>query len=71
MVLTYTDATLGPGSRHAPRRLRNHRYSLGNFTLESGVILPSATIAYATFGILNRDKTNAILVPSCTSRSRT
>jgi homoserine O-acetyltransferase len=39
-------------------------YSLGDFTLESGVVLPGAKIAYATFGALNPDKSNVILVPS-------
>jgi homoserine O-acetyltransferase len=54
-----------PLSAQAPQA-DAHRsyYSLGNFTLESGAVLPSTTIAYATFGILNRDKTNVILAPS-------
>ena len=39
-------------------------HSLGDFTLESGAMLPDAKIAYATFGTLNADKSNAILAPS-------
>jgi homoserine O-acetyltransferase len=39
-------------------------YSLGDFRLESGVVLPNATLAYATFGTLNAQRDNAILIPS-------
>src|SRR4030095_8169572 len=39
-------------------------YSLGNFPLESGVTLPNATLAYATFGTLNARRDNALLIPS-------
>lgn len=39
-------------------------YALGDFRLESGVVLPNATIAYATFGALNAQRDNAILIPS-------
>jgi homoserine O-acetyltransferase len=39
-------------------------YSLGDFRLESGVVLPNAKLAYATFGVLNAQRDNAILIPS-------
>jgi homoserine O-acetyltransferase len=39
-------------------------FALGDFRLESGVVLPNATLAYATFGALNERRDNAILVPS-------
>ena len=39
-------------------------YSLGDFRLESGVTLPQAKLAYATFGALNAQRDNAILIPS-------
>lgn len=42
---------------------RRH-YALGDFPLECGVVLPSASLAYATFGTLNRERSNAILLPS-------
>ncbi len=47
-------------SQHPHRRL----FSLGDFCLESGAVLPDAKIAYATYGRLNRDRSNAILLPS-------
>ena len=37
---------------------------IANFTLESGVVLPVANVAYAAFGTLNAAKDNAVLVPS-------
>ena len=39
-------------------------FSLGDFKLESGVTLPSAKLAYATFGTLNARRDNAVLIPS-------
>ena len=39
-------------------------YELGDFRLESGVTLPRARLAYATFGTLSANRDNAILIPS-------
>jgi len=39
-------------------------FSLGDFHLESGVVLLNAKVSYATFGTLNAQRDNAILVPS-------
>lgn len=39
-------------------------YDLGNFALQSGMTLPSAKLAYKTFGQLNDDRSNAILYPT-------
>mgnify|MGYP001356200262 CR=1 FL=1 len=39
-------------------------FSLGDFPLESGTVLPSAKLSYVTHGRLNADKSNLILVPS-------
>jgi homoserine O-acetyltransferase/O-succinyltransferase len=41
---------------------RTHR--LGRFTLESGVALPEAWIAYKTHGTLNAEGSNAVLYPT-------
>lgn len=41
-----------------------HTHALEHFTLENGVTLPAAQIHYATYGKLNADHSNAILLPS-------
>jgi homoserine O-acetyltransferase len=38
--------------------------ALGDVRLESGVVLPNAKLAYATFGTLNADRNNVVLIPS-------
>jgi homoserine O-acetyltransferase len=42
-------------------------YDLGDFSLESGAVLPSAKLSYVTHGTLNADRSNAILTPSAYS----
>ena len=39
-------------------------FNLGNFYLESGVVLPNAKLSYVTHGELNKEKDNLIFVPS-------
>ncbi len=39
-------------------------YSLGDVKLQSGAILPDARLAYKTYGNLNRDKSNVVLLPT-------
>jgi homoserine O-acetyltransferase len=41
-----------------------HEFVIKNFKTESGVVLPEARIVYGTYGTLNADKSNAILLPS-------
>jgi homoserine O-acetyltransferase len=38
--------------------------ALGDVRLESGVVLPNAKLAYATFGTRNANSSNAVLIPS-------
>ena len=52
------------GAQAPPQDVHRLMYALGDFRLESGVVLPNATIAYATFGALNAQRDNAILIPS-------
>jgi homoserine acetyltransferase len=40
------------------------RFDLGDFTFESGEVLPGAFIVFVTLGALNADGTNAVLAPS-------
>jgi len=39
-------------------------FNLGDFFLESGVVLPEAKLSYVTHGKLNKEKNNLIVVPS-------
>ncbi len=41
-----------------------HEFILHNFHTESGAVLPEAHIVYGTYGTLNADRSNAILLPS-------
>jgi homoserine O-acetyltransferase len=41
-----------------------HDHPLGNFRLENGTTLPDAHIRYVTYGTLNAERSNAILLPS-------
>src|SRR5438270_12373580 len=41
-----------------------HTFLLHNFHTESGVTLPEAKIVYGTYGHLNADGSNAVLLPS-------
>jgi len=41
-----------------------HEFVIANFRTESGVVLPQARIAYGTYGRLNADRTNTVLLPS-------
>jgi homoserine O-acetyltransferase len=41
-----------------------HEFVIADFHTESGVTLPSAHVVYGTYGRLNADKSNAILLPS-------
>lgn len=39
-------------------------FELGDFTLQSGVTLRDARLAYKTFGKLNDDKSNVVVYPT-------
>ncbi len=40
-------------------------HNLGDFRLQRGATLRGAKLAYKTFGVLNADKSNAIVYPTC------
>jgi homoserine O-acetyltransferase len=42
----------------------SHEFVIANFRTESGVTLPEARILYGTYGQLNADKSNVVLLPS-------
>jgi len=41
-----------------------HEFTMTNFRTESGVLLPQARIVYGTYGHLNADRSNAVLLAS-------
>jgi len=41
-----------------------HEFVIANFKTESGTVLPQARIVYGTYGKLNADRSNAVLLPS-------
>src|SRR5271154_5575163 len=41
-----------------------HEFVISNFHTESGITLPKALIVYGTYGHLNAEKNNAVLLPS-------
>jgi homoserine O-acetyltransferase len=48
----------------APAAGERHEFVIANFRTESGAVLPQARIVYGTYGRLNADKSNAVLLPS-------
>ena len=52
---------IAPSDAQDPVR---HEFVIHNYKTESGIILPEAHIVYGTYGTLNADKSNAILLPS-------
>src|SRR5215468_9443695 len=47
-----------------PEAGEKHEFVIANFKTESGVILPEARVVYGTYGKLNADKSNVVLLPS-------
>ena len=46
-------------------QLQNYQcYEIKDFELQCGVVLPVGVLAYKTYGKLNRDKTNVVLLPT-------
>ena len=72
VALTCTGAVLTAQTAQtaAPPDPNRRFLALKDFRLESGVVLPVANVAYATFGALNAAKDNAVLVPSYLMTSR-
>ena len=54
----------GPLSRRLRPAAERHEFVIANFHTESGVTLPQARIVYGTYGHLNADRSNAVLLPS-------
>ena len=55
---------LGAQNQARPDAAAHHQFTIESFRLEGGVTLPRAVVVYGTYGRLNADKSNAILLPS-------
>ena len=64
LALASVSMAVGEQSPAPPPDVHRKFFALGDFRLESGVVLPKATLAYATWGTLNAARDNAILIPS-------
>jgi homoserine O-acetyltransferase len=56
-----------PGFAQPTQRVdhaEHHEFTIENFKTESGVTLPKAIVVYGTYGHLNADRSNAVLLPS-------
>ena len=48
----------------SPVTAERHEFVIADFRTEGGVVLPQARIVYGTYGHLNVDRSNAVLLPS-------
>ncbi len=64
VALVATLAAASAGAQAPPPDAHRRLFPLGDVRLEGGAVLPGATLAYATFGTLNAQRSNAVLLPS-------
>jgi homoserine O-acetyltransferase len=57
----------GPVAAHRPTDPPHQLYQVGDFTLESGQVIKDFAISYVTHGMLNAQKSNAILMVTALS----
>jgi homoserine O-acetyltransferase len=64
-VLLFIAQTLFAQSLPTPKPdSEQHEFVIANFKTESGVTLPQARVVYGTYGHLNAEKNNVVLLPS-------
>jgi homoserine O-acetyltransferase/O-succinyltransferase len=64
VALVATLAAASVGAQVPPSDAHRRLFPLGDVRLEGGAVLPNATLAYATLGTLNTQRSNAVLLPS-------
>jgi len=57
-------AVAGAAPAQSPVVAERHEFAIADFRTEGGVVLPKARIVYGTYGHLNADRSNAVLLPS-------
>ena len=65
-ALLFVLATIAEGQAAPARidRAEHHQFVMTNFRTESGVTLPQARVVYGTYGRLNAERDNVVLLPS-------
>ena len=63
-VPALSQSSAAPAAQPAAPTPERHEFVIHNFHTESGAVLPEAHIVYGTYGTLNADHSNAILLPS-------
>ena len=63
-VMTIVAVRPSSAQQQRPDRAEHHEFTIENFRTESGVVLPKATVVYGTYGRLNAQRDNAVLLPS-------
>jgi homoserine O-acetyltransferase/O-succinyltransferase len=66
VVLLFTSHALAAQDKPAAKADtgEQHEFIIANFKTESGTVLPQVRVVYGTYGHLNADKSNAVLLPS-------
>ncbi len=64
LALFLTDLFIPVAMAQAPATGERHEFVIANFHTESGATLPQVRLVYGTYGHLNSDRSNAVLLPS-------
>ena len=65
VLILVSQALLAQNAANRPaEKSESHEFVIPNFHTESGVTLPRALIVYGTYGHLNAEKDNVVLLPS-------
>lgn len=64
LLLLLTQALLAQEPATKKLASEQHEFVIANFRTESGVTLPQARVVYGTYGHLNADNSNVVLLPS-------
>jgi len=64
LILFLAQALVAQNAPPARPESEQHEFVIANFKTESGVTLPQAKVVYGTYGHLNAEKNNVVLLPS-------
>src|SRR5262249_44866429 len=64
ILFFFAQALVAQNPPAAKPESEQHEFQIANFKTESGVTLPQAKVVYGTYGHLNAEKNNVVLLPS-------